>query len=444
MNVVFVVLDTVRRDFLSPFNEEIECTENIQKIADNGTAFDNAVAQAPWTLPSHGSMFTGLYPWEHGATQTNFDLDVDQDLLAERLKEEGYNTASFSANPFISDRFGTADGFDHIETTVGLVGFGINQKLDKTIRAFEEKLGIGAVPKVEKLVHKISYRLKLRNENDTERLIGEAEEFVQENRDEDFFLFMNLMDCHLPLFPDREYRDRHAENINPSGVNQYPHRVMHSDDEEIESEGLKKLYKAQIDYLDDQIGRLMSILENEGLEEDTMVVIAGDHGENLGEEGRMGHSFSVDENLVHVPLVIKSPGLETGAIEDQVELRELYDIILEQTSVINEYEIGTKYAKGGEDRPEMDLAKTPSSKREQYDEKKYFIRTREKKGIITSKGRFKEIELEEGDEFRSSVVKKKSEGLEGSYDENSSGKKVESVDEEVKDELKKLGYMQKD
>jgi arylsulfatase A-like enzyme len=443
VNVVFLVMDTVRRDFLSPYNKNIEYTENIKEISRNATVFQNAVSQAPWTLPSHASMFTGLYPWEHGATQTNFELDVEKELLAEKLRKEGYNTASFSANPFISEKFGTAKGFGEKETTVGLVGLGLNQKLDKAVKAFEEKIDIGAVPKIEKLVHKISYRLKLRNDNDTDVLMDKAEDFIDENEENDFFLFMNLMDCHLPLFPDREYKDRHAEDVNPAEVNQYPHRVMHSDEKEIESEALKKLYRAQIDYLDDQIGHLVSLLRNRDVYEDTMLVIVGDHGENLGEEGLMGHSFSVNENLIHVPLIVKSPSLERGEVKKQVELRELYSLIQEQTGLLEDYGMGTKYAKGGEDRPEMDLAKTPPSEREKYDKKKYFVRTREKKGIITGEG-FSEITLEEGDEFRSSVVKKKAEGLAGSYDESSGGKKVESVDEEVKDELKKLGYMQKE
>lgn len=440
MKVVFIVTDTVRRDYLSPFNNDIDCTENIQQVADEGTVFKEAVAQGPWTLPSHGSMFTGLYPWEHGATQTNLNLDVNRKLLAERLNEEGYRTACYSANPFISGKFGTVDGFEETELTVGLIDLEFGEKVMNYISSLEEKLNLGAIPRIEKIAQKLSYRMELMSEKDTERLVRNAKEFMQENRENDFFVFMNLMDCHLPLFPKREYLERHAEGIDPSEVAQHPHRVIPSE-EEPESEALKKLYKAQIDYLDDQIGRITSFLEEENLKEDTMLVIASDHGENLGEEGLIGHWFSVNEKLVNVPLIIDSPSMDEGVVKKQVELRELYDLILEQTGVKKDYDIGVKYAKGGQDRPEMDLTKIPTSERQEHDKKRYYIRTREKKGVITSEGEFKEVELRAGDEIRSSVLKKKCEGLKGSYDESSEGNKIDSVDQEVKKELEKLGYV---
>lgn len=442
MNVVFIVLDTARRDFISPFNEDIEFTENIESLADEGTVFTETVSQAPWTLPSHGSMFTGMYPWNHGATQTNFNLQVEEKLLAEKLKDQGYNTASFSANPFISDKFGTADGFEKVETTVGLVDLGINKRLGKAVKSFEERFDFGAIPFLEQLGSRLSYKIKLIGENDTEKLVRDAKKYIKENKDDDFFVFMNLMDCHLPLLPEREYKEKHAPDVDMNEINQYPHRVVHSDDKEPDEEALRKLYSAEIDYLDDQVGEMMSFIESEGLEDETVFIVASDHGENLGEDGMMGHFFTVNENLVHVPLIIRSPEMESETVEKQVELRELHDVILEQTGVIDEYEIGVKYARGGEDRPEMDLAKTPSDKKEKYDKERYFIRTRGKKGVLTSEGEFKEIELSEENEVRRSVLKKKLEGLEGGYSESKDGKKVESVDEEVKNELAKLGYIQ--
>lgn len=437
MNVVFVVLDTVRRDVLSPYNDEIACTDHLERFADEGTVFENAVAQAPWTLPSHGSMFTGLYPWEHGATQTNLDLDVEHPLLAERLQAAGYETACFSANPFVSERFGTADGFDEVETTVGRFGQTFDRRLERAITAFEERVGLGAVPKIESLAHRVSYRLKQRGVNDTERLMDEARSFVRDNRDDDFFLFMNLMDCHLPLFPDPEYKQRHAPDVHPGLVNQYAHRVMFSD-EEPESEALRKLYTAQIDYLDDQVGELLSFLDDEALTEDTVVVVAGDHGENLGEDGLLGHSFSVNENLVHVPLLVKSPDLEDGRVERQVELRELYEFLLSQTGLDDSYRLGTEYAMGGEDTPALDLAKIPPAERSAHDAATYYVRTNDRKGILTSDGEYTEVELRE-DAAPDEEIREKLEEIDGSYDD-SQGRTVEDVDEDVKDRLEELGY----
>ncbi|MFB6175157.1 MAG: sulfatase-like hydrolase/transferase [Candidatus Nanohalobium sp.] len=255
MNVVFVVMDTVRKDFVSPFNEEVDYTENIESIAEDGKAFHNAVSQVPWTLPSHGSMFTGLYPWEHGATQTNMNLEVEEDLLAEKLRSEGYRTGCFSANPFISESVGTADGFEKVETSIGMDRFDISKKLNDGIKAFKEIIKVDAMPRIEDWLHNLTYHLSKIGSTETEKMVSKASSFVEENSDEDFFLFMNFMDCHLPLFPEKEYKGRHAPDGNPGKVRQYPHRLI-SEGEEPDSEALRKLYRAQMDYLDDQIGEL--------------------------------------------------------------------------------------------------------------------------------------------------------------------------------------------
>lgn len=159
MNVVFLVMDTVRKDFVSPFNKNVTYTDNIERIAEEGKAFYNAVSQAPWTLPSHGSMFTGLYPWEHGATQTNLKLDVEDDLLAEKLRSEGYRTGCFSANPFISESVGTAEGFETVETAIGIDRFDISKKLNRVLKTFENNIKVNAVPKIEDWLHNLTYHL---------------------------------------------------------------------------------------------------------------------------------------------------------------------------------------------------------------------------------------------------------------------------------------------
>jgi len=441
MNVVFIVMDTVRKDFVSPFNKNVTCTDNIERIAEQGKAFHNAVSQAPWTLPSHGSMFTGLYPWEHGATQTNLMLDVEDDLLAEKLRSEGYRTGCFSANPFISESVGTAEGFETVETSIGIDRFDISKKLNRIIKTFEKNINVNAVPKIEDWLHNLTYHLSKMGSTETEKMVSGAEEFIEDNRDEEFFLFVNFMDCHLPLFPKNKYKERHAPDVNPGKIRQYPHRLI-SEGDEPDSEALKKLYRAQMDYLDDQIGELEQKIEKEGLEEETIFVVVSDHGENLGEEGLLGHSFSVSESLVSVPLVVKSPKMDSEDTEKQVELRELHDLVLTQVDIKEEVELGTKYAKGGMDRPEMDLAKISPEQRDKYDKKLYYIKNNESKvvGKSTDNRMKKELVKDSGSE--GPILKKEMKKLEHSFKERESGKKVDSMDEEIKHQLKNLGYME--
>ncbi len=112
-NIVLIVLDTTRSDRLSVYGHSRKTTPFLERFGSSGVRFDQAWSVSSWTLPSHATMFTGLHPDEHGATQENFTISEDLDTLAERLKTRGYQTAGFSNNPWVSHRVGLTQGFDH-------------------------------------------------------------------------------------------------------------------------------------------------------------------------------------------------------------------------------------------------------------------------------------------------------------------------------------------
>lgn len=440
MNVVFIVLDTVRKDRLSIYNQEIEFTESIQSFSEDATVFQDAVSQAPWTLPSHASMFTGLYPWEHDATQKQLYLETDKTLLAEKFENKGYKTACYTSNTWISPYTGMAEGFQRIDNFFGILPSDVmSGKTEKFWRWLNHGRSEWLMSKLMILGEKI-HHLTADSNSDTKtpKTIECAENFVDEVEDE-FFLFLNFMDAHLPYYPPEEYRKKHTD-VDPKNICHKAHR-HNAGIEKADFDALNSLYDAEVDYLDDQLGELFEMFEQRDLMEDTVFVIVSDHGENLGEDEMSGHQFSVSEQLVSVPMIVKAPELEEGTIEEQVELRQLYEMV-PRLAGIEEGEIsyGTDYALGGYQRPDLDINKIPDEKKNEFNKRLSFVRTPEKKLVRTESEEVVEdkmIDLETGEEVDIEdkfvqEIEKINEAEEGNTD----------VDEEhVKERLEELGYM---
>ncbi len=439
MNVLFVVLDTVRKDRLSPYNSDVDFTGNIGDFAGDATVFEDAVAQAPWTLPSHASMFTGLYPWEHNATQKNLYLETDRELLAERFQDAGYRTACYTSNTWLSPYTGMTEGFDDIDNFFPVLP---SDLLPAKLQRFWERLNTGRARWVLDRLMDIGDRFHQWFESSgrsskTEDTLAKAEEFMRE--DGEFFLFLNLMDAHEPYYPLEEYRERHAPDVNPDDVCQIPGRY-YADKEDADFDAISRLYDAEMDYLDDKVGELLAFMDEHDLMEDTIIVITADHGQDLGENGRYGHQFTVSEETVAVPLIIRADGLEDGRRDEQVELRELYDLVPQLAGIAETgEEPGTEYAKGGYAYPQLDLRNMPAEKKEAYGKELAFARgdgqkaVREENGGTVVRG----IDLATGDGVEPSTALLDALDMIGSAEEGSG----EIGDEQVKERLEDLGYL---
>ncbi|MFQ3308531.1 MAG: arylsulfatase A-like enzyme [Candidatus Nanohaloarchaea archaeon] len=440
MNVVFIVLDTLRSDRLSIYNEEIDFTDNIEEFAEKSLVYDNAMAQAPWTLPSHASMFTGEYPWEHNATQKNLFLTTDKTTLAEKFTEAGYSTASYTANTWVSPYTGITKGFEDTDNMFGWID-------NNFISDKASKLWIwanqGRTKKITETIVDLGEYLQWGTDrgkiSKTPETLDKAEEFIESNEEDDFFLFMNLLDAHLPYYPPEDYREKHASNVEPSEVCQRAHE-HNADLVNADFESIRKLYDAEADYLDDQLGRFFDYMEEQGLIEDTVFVIASDHGENLGEDDMYGHQFSVSEEVVNIPLLIRAPGVESGRVETPFELRELYNVIPRLTEIEDaEADLsGVKYALGGYEYPVMELKNVPEDKQD-LGKQLRFVRSEKKKLIKEGQedAYYRMIDLEENEEID---VKEQFRQKIDRIGEASQGD-TDIDDEQVKDRLEDLGYM---
>ncbi|RKD95131.1 sulfatase [Halopiger aswanensis] len=338
-NVLFVVLDTVRKDRLGPYGYDRETTPALSQFAEEATVFESAVAPAPWTLPVHASLFTGLYPSQHGADQGSPYLDDDV-TLASVLSAAGYDTACYSSNAWITPYTGLTDGFDaqdsFFEVLPSDVFSGPLATVWQTINDNEYLHELASkLVRVGAMAHS-----KLASgesaDSKTPSVIDRTRSFIDDSdSDEGWFAFVNLMDAHLPYYPPEEYREEFAPGVDPDEVCQnskeYNSGAREIDDEEWEA--IRGLYDAEIAHMDAELGRLFDWLRETDQWEETTVVVCADHGELHGEHDLYGHEFALYDELINVPLLVKHPELEADRRDDLVELLDCYHTVLDALNV---------------------------------------------------------------------------------------------------------------
>ena len=336
-NVLFVVLDTVRKDRLSVYGYDEPTTPVLDDFAEEARVYDNAVAPAPWTLPVHASLFTGLYPSEHNATQETPYLE-DATTLAQSLSAAGYSTSCYSSNAWITPYTHLTDGFDDqdnfFKVMPGDLMSGPLARIWKTMNDNDRLRSLA--DRLVELGNAVHERLAAGGGEDskTPAVIDQTQEFISDS-DGPFYSFINLMDAHLPYHPPEEYVEQFAPGVDSTEVCQnskaYNCGARDIDDEEWAD--ITGLYDAEIRHMDDQLGRLFDWLKAEGLWDETMVVVCADHGELHGEHDLYGHEFNIYDQLVNVPLLVKHPAVEPGRDEGVVELLDLYHTVLDATGV---------------------------------------------------------------------------------------------------------------
>jgi arylsulfatase A-like enzyme len=303
-NVLLIVLDTARADALSVSGREGTLTPTLDALAEDGVYYPRARSTSAWTVPSHGSLFTGLYPSRHGAHHESHLLAPEHTTLAELLAPT-HATVGFSENPHIGQAKGYAQGFGHYEET------------------WRERRGPDDPPTIPRVLDWLRKR-------DPER---------------PFFLFVNLMDPHLPYRPPPHLQER----LLPAGVDAAQVQQMRGVNERearlfmtralrlsvADLDVLRALYNAEVAAADERVSRLLAALDRQELREDTLIIVVGDHGENIGEHGLMEHQLCLYETLLRVPLILWLPGtFEGGAVRDApVQLVDIPPTVLDVARV---------------------------------------------------------------------------------------------------------------
>ena len=321
-NVLLIVLDTFRVDHMSCYGYSRKTTPNVDAFAADARVYTRAISPAGWTLPSHASLFTGLPASAHGCDWGHPLLHPTLDTLAELLSAAGYQTAGLSSNIVVSPSVLFNQGF-------GM--FWVPEEEDSrppedSALAYTatRRLLRGAPPSRAASMHKRLAR------------------WFREDYDPDrpFFIFLNYIEAHHPYAPPsgslqwatEEMRARWAAADQRDLVVRYKYEPYLLSPQDIEE--LKTLYDEEIAYVDRMVGDLLNWLRHAGLLDDTLVVVTADHGEHFGEHGLMEHQFTVYEPDVHVPLIVRLPGVfEPGTDDHLVQTHDFFPTALEVAGV---------------------------------------------------------------------------------------------------------------
>jgi arylsulfatase A-like enzyme len=256
-NIVLISLDTLRADHLGCYSYFRNSSPNIDKIAKEGIVFANAASCSNWTLPSHLSMLTGLYPSETGFIEgnavSNTFVAEDVDTIASYLRSQNYKTAGFHGGGYLSEYFGFDKGFD----------FYLNTRPDIT------------------------------------SAMGQVLKWLNNNKDDKFFLFFHTYETHAPY-------------TNKYFLSQLPTVSVSPFDKSVAA------YDSDIYNADKELGILFEWLKKNGLYEQTIIIITSDHGENFDyvkKEGDPGsHGKTLYDSEMRIPLIIRGGEFINGKI----------------------------------------------------------------------------------------------------------------------------------
>jgi len=294
-NILWITVDACRKDmfYKLPY---------IKKLAKKSIVFENAFANAPWTLPSVASMFTGLYPSQHGALNEKTKLKKNVKTIAEILAEKGYTTIIVTQNDgWITPYYGLTRGFKKIYDIEKLIEESLKIKLPKS--------------KKKKLFIRILVKYFIGYDVITVKLLKN----IIENANEPWFIYLHLMDTHLPYEPKtfpsiaiirylvfyKNWKKKMQKTwIGKKGFT------------ERELKELKELYKKTMKNVVEQIEKYIGLIDKKNV-----LIITADHGENLGENGVVGHQFSFSDDLLRVPLIVYSPQMG----ESEKRLKGLFE-----------------------------------------------------------------------------------------------------------------------
>ena len=251
-NVILITLDTVRADRMGFLGSKLGLTPQLDALASQGVVFEHAYSQAPITPVSHATILSGTYPQYHGIRNFGDRLPPSVPFLPDILHAEGYHTGAFVGSIILDPKNGFASGFER-GFDVYNAGFH-RQKTGERREASMQRRG--------------------------DVTLGYVLEWVGQQKGGPFFLWFHLWDAHDPYNPPEPFRSK------------FPNTP----------------YNAGIAYVDSIVGKLLDYLRSQGLYDNTLIAVAADHGESLGDHGELTHSIFLYDSTIHVPLLLKLPG----------------------------------------------------------------------------------------------------------------------------------------
>ncbi len=326
-NVLLIVIDTLRQDRLSYYGCSSVPTASMDRLAQESLTFERAYTCCPWTLPAVASILTGLYPQVHscGISVNSFNpytktpLSDKAETLAEYMKKAGYFTKAVVTNPYTATEFNLDQGFDSY------------MNLTTSAEAYMAYRGI-------LLVRIIDSFTKANPLSDTaERLTDIAIDWLTDNKDSRFFLWLHYLDPHAPycaLTAKVKTSFRYDTLLVNKGANKVATENRGSNIGDIfsdmarlrsgeirlsdaDKQRIRDLYDQEVIRTDDSLGRLFRHLQSLGLMQNTIIVLCSDHGEEFWEHGGVEHGHTHYDELLRVPFSIYAPWALPSGLDDE-------------------------------------------------------------------------------------------------------------------------------
>lgn len=313
-SVILISIDSLRPDHLGCYGYGRETSPRLDSLAAEGALFEAATSSTCWTLPAHAALFTGLPDSVHGCKDTNSWLAASRETLAERFQAAGYKTVGFFSGPLLHPHFGFGQGFDTYH--------------DCTSFSRESIALLKGAPG-PKSVQELSHE-----DVTNAAVLAEVERWLEAHPSGPRFLFIHLWDVHYDYIPqppyDRMFDPDYAgtwdgRNISRLAVGPRPAEMTDRD-----LEHLKALYDGEIRWTDDTLKQLMELFERRGLRGQTLLAIAADHGEAFYEHGALGHTHSLHEVELRIPLILHFPGVIPAGlrVEHQAHITDIAPTLL--------------------------------------------------------------------------------------------------------------------
>ena len=299
-NVVLISIDSLRADRLGCYGNEHDTSPAIDRVARGGVRFANAMSATSWTLPSHTSLLTGRYLLSHGVISQNDQIPPSVPTLAELLHRAGFSTGGVVSTLWLRPQYGFQRGFDYYD--------------DSSVegKAWYEELTLEPAPNVT----------------------NHALDWLRQQHGRRFFLFVHFWDVHYDYTPPAPYDKMFDPDYQGSvtGTNFMHSKVIRRGMPQRDLQHVLALYDGEIRWVDDHVAKILAALDDMGVSDRTAVIVTADHGDEFFEHGGKGHQRTLYREVVHVPLIMRVPGIEPGrVVEDPVSLVDVMPTVLDLT-----------------------------------------------------------------------------------------------------------------
>ena len=291
-NIILISIDTLRADRLGCYGYKRPTSPTIDALASRGMRFANVIAESSWTLPSHMTMFTGLFPSSHGAVAPRKSINKRIITLTQILKKEGFRTYANTEGGYVNGARGFERGFE----------------------IYDDK-------------HKPFIKT-----------IHQAQQWIEQTKsDERYFVFLHTYSVHCPYKSPPRYTEmfhindteEHDDLKGKCGNNYYNRMILNAEQVAF----ISNEYDAGIRYADDRLKGFVDFLEKRNDLEKTILILISDHGEEFQEHGQIGHERTLYRECLHVPLIFVAPNLKPGIVQQTVGLVDLMPTILDMTAI---------------------------------------------------------------------------------------------------------------